>query len=63
MPSGDCKNIGGVPRNDKENDKQSDKKTLTDPMLARVVDAWSDRPDAARTVILATVEAYHGKGE
>ena len=54
---------GDGPESAKQNAKQNAKRVFDDPDVSRVVDAWPHLPEAARTVILATVEAYAGKGK
>jgi len=61
MRTDDSDRSTGGPRanrpNDKLDNKQNDKKTLTDPALARVVDAWAGLPEAIKTTILTIVRS------
>ena len=41
-----------------QNAKQNAKRAETDARLAKMIAVWPDLPEAAKTVILATVKAY-----
>ena len=60
MPVGDTGATGGECGFDKPDDKQDDKRTVNDPALAKVIDAWPDLPEAIQKAILAMVEASAG---
>jgi hypothetical protein len=54
VPPDDRSVQGDGPRSAKQNAKRVE----ADPLLTQVIDAWPGLPEAAKTVILATVEAY-----
>ena len=62
VPGGDNGSTGGERNSDKPDDKQDDKRTVADPALAKVIDAWPDLPEAVRKGILAMVEASTTQG-
>jgi hypothetical protein len=53
----DCNSSANVLPSDKPDDKQSDKRQITDPDLQQVIDVWADLPEAVKTGILAMVNA------
>lgn len=57
MPPDDHGTTGGERPSDKLNDKPGDKLAGTDPGLARVIQAWTNLPQAIREAILALVRA------
>ena len=52
----DCDNSANVRTDDKPDDKQNDKRAITDPDLQQVVDIWSDLPEPIKAGILAMVQ-------